>query len=172
MYIIFRFLLGFHMAPSASSDRLQLLLIEDNAGDVRLIREAFRMSGQNVDIAVARDGVEALDYLRGGGIYASAARPDLILLDLNLPRKSGREVLREVKADNRLSAIPVVVLTTSAADEDVVFSYRTHANTYIIKPVNLDRLFEVIGSIGAYWSRVARLPGSSDGASAAAARFA
>lgn len=158
------------MAPSASLERLQLLLIEDNAGDVRLIREAFRMSGQKVEIAVVRDGVEALEYLRGAGAYASAARPDLILLDQNLPRKSGREVLREVKADDGLSAIPVVVLTTSAADEDIAFSYRTHVNTYIIKPVNLDRLFEVISSIGAYWSGVARLPGGPDGASGFAAR--
>ncbi len=93
----------------------------------------------------------------------SAPRPDLILLDLNLPRKSGREVLREVKADDGLSAIPVVVLTTSAADEDIAFSYRTHANTYIIKPVNLDRFLEVIGSIGAYWSHIARLPGGIRG---------
>lgn len=158
------------MAACANPDRLQLLLIEDNAGDVRLIREAFRMSGQNVDIAVARDGIEALDYLRGTGPSATTARPDLILLDLNLPRKSGREVLREVKADSGLSAIPVVVLTTSAADEDIAYSYRTHANTYIIKPVNLDRLFEVIGSIGSYWSHVARLPGTAVVAQATAGR--
>lgn len=159
------------MVPSARPDRLQLLLVEDNAGDVRLIREAFIVSGQNVEIAVARDGVEALDYLRGSVSCGSAVRPDLILLDLNLPRKSGREVLREVKADDRLSAIPVVVLTTSAADEDVAYSYRTHANTYIVKPVNLDRLFEVIGSIGAYWSGVARLPGTAVVASATAGRY-
>ncbi len=160
------------MVPSARPDRLQLLLIEDNAGDVRLIREAFITSGQNVDIAVARDGVEALDYLRGSVSGGSAVRPDLILLDLNLPRKSGREVLREVKADDRLSAIPVVVLTTSAADEDISYSYQTHANTYIIKPVNLDRLFEVIGSIGAYWSRVARLPGTVEVPPVTGGRFA
>lgn len=160
------------MVPSARPDRLQLLLVEDNAGDVRLIREAFIVSGQNVEIAVARDGVEALDYLRGSVSCGSAVRPDLILLDLNLPRKSGREVLREVKADDRLSAIPVVILTTSAADEDISYSYRTHANTYIIKPVNLDRLFEVIGSIGAYWSRVARLPGTVEVAPVTAGRFA
>ena len=158
------------MVACANPDRLQLLLIEDNAGDVRLIREAFRVSGQNVDIAVARDGIEALDYLRNTGSCASTVRPDLILLDLNLPRKSGREVLREVKADSGLSDIPVVVLTTSAADEDIAYSYRTHANTYIIKPVNLDRLFEVIGSIGAYWSRVARLPGTAVVAPAASGR--
>ncbi|HIH03121.1 MAG TPA: response regulator [Methanoregulaceae archaeon] len=151
------------MAQSARPDRLQLLLIEDNAGDVRLIREAFRTNGQEVEIAVVRDGVDALDYLRGSGAYVSAPRPDLILLDLNLPRKSGREVLREVKADDGLSAIPVVILTTSAADEDIAFSYRTHANTYIIKPVNLDRFLEVIGSIGAYWSHIACLPGGNDG---------
>ncbi|MEN6341321.1 MAG: response regulator [Methanospirillum sp.] len=149
------------MVPPASSDRLHLLLIEDNAGDVRLIREAFRDHGQAVEIMVARDGVDALDYLRGSGI--SRPRPDLILLDLNLPRKSGREVLREVKADKGLSAIPVIILTTSATDEDIAFSYQTHANTYIVKPVNLDRFLEVIGSIGAYWSRVACLPGEPGG---------
>jgi CheY-like chemotaxis protein len=153
------------MVPSARHDRLHLLLIEDNAGDVRLIREAFRTNGQQVDIAVARDGVDALEYLRGNGTHGAAPLPDLILLDLNLPRKSGREVLREVKADRRLSAIPVVVLTTSAADEDIAFSYRTHANTYIIKPVNLDRFLEVVGSIGAYWSRIACLPGTNGGGS-------
>ncbi len=150
------------MVPSARPERLHLLLIEDNAGDVRLIREAFRTYGQKVEIAVARDGVDALDYLRGSVTHGSSPRPDLILLDLNLPRKSGREVLSEVKADDRLSAIPVVVLTTSAADEDIAFSYRTHANTYIIKPVNLDRFLEVIASIGAYWSRIACLPGAGD----------
>jgi CheY-like chemotaxis protein len=151
------------MAPPARPERLQLLLIEDNAGDVRLIREALWASGQEIELAVVRDGVEALEYLRGNGERAPAQRPDLILLDLNLPRKSGREVLREVKADDELSAIPIVILTTSAADEDIAFSYRTHANTYIIKPVGLDRFFEVIGSIGAYWSRVARLPGAAGG---------
>ena len=151
------------MAPPARPERLQLLLIEDNAGDVRLIREALRTSGEEIELAVARDGVEALEYLRGNGERPPAPRPDLILLDLNLPRKSGREVLREVKADDELSAIPVVILTTSAADEDIAFSYRTHANTYIIKPVGLDRFFEVIGSIGAYWSHVARLPGTARG---------
>jgi chemotaxis family two-component system response regulator Rcp1 len=148
------------MVQPASHDRLHLLLIEDNAGDVRLIREAFKTSGQQVELTVVRDGVDALEYLRSSGASPSASRPDLILLDLNLPRKSGREVLREVKADAGLSAIPVVVLTTSAADEDIAFSYRTHANTYIIKPVNLDRFLEVIGSIGAYWSRIACLPGT------------
>jgi CheY-like chemotaxis protein len=142
-------------------ERLHLLLIEDNAGDIRLIREAFKTNGQAVEIAVVRDGVEALAYLRN--VDGSTPRPDLILLDLNLPRKSGREVLREVKADEQLSAIPVVVLTTSAADEDIAFSYRTHANTYIIKPVNLDRFLEVVGSIGAYWSHIARLPGAGNG---------
>lgn len=154
------------MASSAEPATLQLLLIEDNAGDVRLIREAFRTTGQQVEITVAHDGVAGLEYLRRTADSALAPRPDLILLDLNLPRKSGREVLREVKADERLSAIPVVVLTTSAADEDIAASYRTQANAYIIKPVNLDRFLDVIGSIGAYWSHVARLPrgGNGDGA--------
>ena len=151
------------MVQPASPDRLHLLLVEDNAGDVRLIREAFRTSGQPVELTVVCDGADALDYLRSSGDTTSAPRPDLILLDLNLPRKSGREVLREVKADAGLSAIPIVILTTSDADEDIAFSYRTHANTYIVKPVNLDRFLEVIGSIGAYWSRVACLPGISGG---------
>jgi CheY-like chemotaxis protein len=147
---------------SSASPYLRLLIIEDNAGDVRLIQEAFRASGNGVRITVARDGVEAIDYLRSTVDRDPATRPDLILLDLNLPRKSGREVLREVKADERLRAIPVVVLTTSSADADISFSYRTHANSYIIKPVNLDRFFEVIRSIGVYWSRVAPRPGAGD----------
>src|SRR5512143_780096 len=106
------------MVSGDRPDRLHLLLIEDNAGDVRLIREAFRTTGQEVEITVARDGVEGLEYLRHAADSVLEPKPDLILLDLNLPRKSGREVLREVKADERLSAIPVIVLTTSAADED------------------------------------------------------
>lgn len=145
------------MARSAGHDRLNLLLVGDNAGDVRLIREAFRLSGQEVEIDVVRDGVDALDYLRGNGGYISAPRPDLILLDLNLPRKSGREILREVKADDGLSTIPIVVFTTSTALEDITFSYRAHANSYVIKPVNLDWFLEVIGSIGVYWSHIACL---------------
>jgi CheY-like chemotaxis protein len=144
-------------------DRLRLLLIEDNAGDIRLIREALRAGGQAIELSVARDGVEALSVLHRTGVHADAPRPDLILLDLNLPRKSGREVLREVKADAELGEIPVIVLTTSAAAEDVAFSYRTHASSYIVKPVNLDRFFEVIGFIGAYWSRIACLPGNGSG---------
>lgn len=142
------------MVSSVHPERLHLLLVEDNAADVRLIREAFRTNGQEIEVVVARDGVEALDHLRRGVMDDSPVPPpDLILLDLNLPRKSGREVLREIKADARLAAIPVVVLTTSAADEDIAFAYRTHANSYIVKPVNLDRFLEVVGSIGAYWSR-------------------
>lgn len=146
-----------------NSGRREILLVEDSQGDIRLIREALReICGEHV-LHVVNDGVEALAFLHRCGAYVSAPRPDLILLDLNLPRKSGREVLRELKADAALGEIPVIVLTTSAADEDIAFSYRTHASSYIVKPVNLDRFFEVIGSIGAYWSRIACLPGNGSG---------
>jgi chemotaxis family two-component system response regulator Rcp1 len=151
------------MKQQDNSKLVDILLVEDNEGDARLAKEAMRDSKIRNTLHHVSDGEEAMTFLRKEGKYENVPRPDLILLDLNLPRKSGREVLREVKADDGLSAIPVVVLTTSAADEDIAFSYRTHANTYIIKPVNLDRFLEVIGSIGAYWSHIARLPGGNNG---------
>ncbi len=147
------------MTSLPGSDHVHLLLVEDNAGDVRLVREALRLGGgQQAEISVARDGVEALTFLRRQDPHTTAVRPDLVLLDLNLPRKSGREVLSEIKADADLCEIPVVVLTTSSSTEDIIFSYRCHANTYIIKPVNLDQYVEMLRSLQEYWTRVARLP--------------
>jgi CheY-like chemotaxis protein len=137
---------------------ISILLVEDNPGDVRLTREALREGKVSNDLQVARDGVEALDLLARRGRFADAARPDLILLDLNLPRKDGREVLAELKAHETLRRIPVVVLSTSRAEEDIRVSYDLHANCYIPKPVDLDRFIEVVKSIDAFWLGVVELP--------------
>ncbi|HWP29423.1 MAG TPA: response regulator [Chloroflexota bacterium] len=137
---------------------IEILLVEDNPGDVRLTIEALRDGKIRNNLHVARDGVEAMAFLRREGPYANAPRPDLILLDLNLPRKDGREVLAEIKADARLRTIPVIVLTTSAAEQDVVQSYNLHANCYITKPVDLDQFITVIRSIEAFWLMIVTLP--------------
>jgi chemotaxis family two-component system response regulator Rcp1 len=137
---------------------VEILLVEDNPGDIRLTIEALRDAKVRNNLHVARDGVEAMAFLRREGPYANAPRPDLILLDLNLPRKDGREVLAEIKADARLRAIPVVVLTTSAAERDVVQSYNLHANCYSTKPVDLDQFIAVIRSIEEFWLMVVTLP--------------
>jgi CheY-like chemotaxis protein len=130
----------------------EILMVEDNPADVRLTREAFRCSPANSSLSVVRDGVEAMAFLRREGDFAGAARPGLILLDLNLPRKDGREVLAEIKADAELKRIPVVVLTTSRAERDVVASYDLNANCYIVKPADLDEFIEVICSTERFWS--------------------
>jgi len=131
--------------------RREILLVEDSQGDIRLIREALReICGGHV-LHVVNDGVEALAFLHRTGPYVSAPRPDLILLDLNLPRKNGREVLHEIKSDQQLREIPVIVLTISTAEEDIITAYRYHANCYVIKPVNLDNFFRVLTSIERYW---------------------
>ena len=137
---------------------IEILLVEDNAADVRLTQEALREGKVRNNLQVARDGEEALAILRRPG----ATRPDLVLLDLNLPRKDGREVLKEIKDDPDLQTIPVVVLTTSSAEADIVKSYRLHANCYITKPVDLDQFVTVVKSIDDFWLTVVRLP--SDGA--------
>jgi len=136
----------------------EILLIEDNPGDVRLVEEALRENKLLNNLSVARDGVEALAFLRRAGKYAAAARPDLILLDLNLPRKSGYEVLREVKADDNLKRIPVVVLTTSAAEDDILDTYNLHANCYVTKPIGLAQFVEIIRQIENFWLGVVKLP--------------
>lgn len=141
-----------------NSRTIELLLVEDNPGDVRLTREAFSEGRLLNNLAVVGDGVEALAYLRQEGKYANSARPDLVLLDLNLPKKDGREVLEEIKADVRLKTIPVVVLTTSAAQEDVTRAYGSHANCYITKPVDLDQFLRVAHSIEDFWLSLVRLP--------------
>ena len=139
----------------ASAGRpIEILLVEDNPGDVRLTLEALRDSKVRNNLHVARDGVEALEFLR----RTDAVRPDLILLDLNLPRKDGREVLAEIKADPLLKTIPVVVLTTSRAEQDVLRSYELQANCYITKPVDLDQFITVVKSIEDFWLTIVTLP--------------
>lgn len=138
---------------------IDILLVEDNAADVRLTQEALREGKVRNRLAVARDGQEALEMLRRQGAHKEAPRPDLILLDLNLPRKDGREVLAELKADATLKHIPVVVLTTSSAERDILKSYELHANCYITKPVDLEQFVNVVRSIDDFWLTVVRLPG-------------
>ena len=137
---------------------VEILLVEDNPGDVRLTREALREGKVRNNLAVASDGVEAVAYLRKEGEHAGAVRPDLILLDLNLPRKDGREVLAEIKADPSLRHIPVVVLTSSQAEEDIVRAYDLHANCYVTKPVDLDQFIRVVESIENFWFTIVKLP--------------
>jgi CheY-like chemotaxis protein len=137
---------------------LQVLLVEDNPGDVRLTREAFKDAKVHLDLNVVGDGVEAMEFLYQHGTYADSPRPDLILLDLNLPRKDGRDVLAEIKGDPSLKTIPVVILTTSASDVDVESSYLLHANCYISKPVDMDGFLKVVRSIDDFWLSVVRLP--------------
>ena len=139
---------------------IEILLVEDNPGDVRLTREALREAKVINNLSVAQDGVEALAYLRREGQYTDVPRPDLILLDLNLPRKDGREVLAEIKEDAKLKRIPVVVLTTSKAEEDILKSYNLHANCYIAKPVDLDQFLTVIQQIEGFWLTIVQLPSS------------
>ena len=139
---------------------IEILLIEDNPGDVRLTIEALRTNKIHNKMRVANDGVEALEMLRRQGAHADAGRPDLILLDLNLPRKDGREVLEEIKQDPELKRIPVVVLTTSSAEEDIMRSYNLHANAFVTKPVRLAEFIEAVKSIEEFWLSVVRLPRS------------
>jgi len=140
------------------SRTIEILLVEDNPGDARLTLEAFKEGKVLNHLSVVTDGVEALAYLRREGIHSAARPPDLILLDLNLPRKSGREVLAEIKADARLKAIPVVVLTTSEDEQDIARAYNQHANCYITKPVDLDQFLRVVQSIESFWLTLVRLP--------------
>ena len=137
---------------------VEILLVEDNPGDVRLTKEALKEGKVYNNLHWAKDGVEALEFLRRQGKYANAPRPDIILLDLNLPKKDGREVLVEIKGDNELALIPVVVLTTSKAEEDVLKSYELHANCYVTKPVDLDQFIRVVKSIDGFWLTVVTLP--------------
>ncbi|MGB8582584.1 MAG: response regulator [Candidatus Sulfotelmatobacter sp.] len=141
-----------------NSRTIEILLVEDNPGDVRLTLEAFKEGKVLNSIKVIHDGVEALAYLRREGRYTNSLQPDLILLDLNLPKKDGREVLAEIKSDEHLRQIPVVVLTTSTAEEDVARAYSSHANCYITKPVELDNFLRVVQSIESFWLSLVRLP--------------
>jgi two-component system, chemotaxis family, response regulator Rcp1 len=137
---------------------VEILLVEDNPGDERLTREALKEGKVYSNLHWVKDGVEAMEFLRRQGKYSSVPRPDIILLDLNLPRKDGREVLEEIKSDNELKRIPVVVLTTSKAEEDVLRTYNLHANCYVTKPVDLEKFMVVVKSIDVFWLTVVTLP--------------
>ncbi len=137
---------------------IEILMVEDNPGDVRLTLEALKEGKVSNNFRTVEDGVEALAYLRKEGQYANATRPDLILLDLNLPKMNGREVLAVIKDDPDLRRIPVVILTISKAEEDILKTYNLHANCYITKPVNLDRFLEVVKAIEGFWLTVVMLP--------------
>ncbi|MBL0313125.1 MAG: response regulator [Holophagaceae bacterium] len=137
---------------------IEILLIEDNPGDVRLTQEALKEGKVRNVLSVVQDGVEAIAFLKRQGSYARARRPDLIVLDLNLPRKDGREVLAEIKEDQDLRRIPVVILTTSSAEQDIVRTYNLHANCYIIKPLDMDQFINVVKSIEDFWLTVVKLP--------------
>ena len=137
---------------------VEILLVEDSPADVRLTVEALRDAKVRNNLHVAQDGEEALAFLRREGEHADAVRPDLILLDLNLPKKDGREVLEEIKADPQLRRIPVVVLTTSEAEQDILRSYDLHANCYITKPVDLDQFITVVRTIEDFWLTIVKLP--------------
>lgn len=137
---------------------IEILLVEDNPGDVRLTREALKEGKVRNNLHVAEDGDKALAFLRQGGNGASAPRPDLILLDLNLPKRDGREVLAEIKSDPSLRCIPVVILTTSRAEEDILKTYDLHANCYITKPVNLEQFISVVKAIEDFWLTIVKLP--------------
>lgn len=145
--------------PTDASCKI-IFLVEDNRGDIRLIQEALKATSTPCEMVIARDGMEAMAYLRQDGEHMNAVRPDLILLDLNLPKKDGREVLAEIKADPKLRHIPVVVLTTSRHEEDILKSYDLHVNCYISKSRNLSQLFKIVRGIEKFWLETATLPPS------------
>lgn len=137
---------------------IEILLVEDNPGDVRLTQEALKESKILNNLYVARDGLEAMAFLHKDGKYAEAVRPDVILLDINLPRMNGLEVLAAIKADETLKRIPVVILTTSESEQDILNSYNLHANCYIAKPVHLEQFIKVVQSIEDFWLTIVKLP--------------
>jgi chemotaxis family two-component system response regulator Rcp1 len=141
-----------------AEEPLEVLLVEDSPGDVRLTQEAFRDANGSIRLHVAYDGVEAMAFLRRQGIHADAPRPNLILLDLNLPKMDGREVLAHIKEDELLKTIPTVILTTSDAEADIVTSYQLHANCYLTKPVQLEDFERIVRSINDFWLTKAKLP--------------
>jgi len=146
------------MTETAIGRPVEILLVEDNPGDVRLTQEALKEAKARNTIHVAGDGEEAMAFLRQEGDHANVPRPDLILLDLNLPRKNGREVLKEIKSDVDMRRIPVVVLTTSRAEEDIIRAYDLNANCYVTKPVDLDQFVQVVRGIENFWLTIVRLP--------------
>lgn len=151
------------MGISVTPKAIEVLLVEDNIGDVRLTQEALKEGRLLVNLTVARDGIEAMDVLQHKNGHTDAPRPDLILLDLNLPRKDGREVLQEIKNNPELRTIPVVVLTTSEADTDVLVTYGAHANCYITKPVDMDRFVEIVKLMEEFWFTIVKLPSHETG---------
>ena len=146
------------MVDTPNFEQIEILLVEDNPGDARLAVEALRESKVRNNLYHVKNGVEATDFLYRREGYAGVPRPDLILLDLNLPKKDGREVLQEIKKDDTLKRIPVVILTTSKAEEDVLKTYNLHANCYVTKPVDLEKFIVVVKSIDAFWLTVVTLP--------------
>ena len=146
------------MSTKITAKPIEILLVEDSKGDVGLIEEVFEDAKIRNNLRVVEDGEEAILYLRGEGQFSGVSRPDIVLLDLNLPKKDGREVLEEIKNDDDLKNIPVVVLTTSKADADILKSYNLHANAYVTKPVDFDQFIKVIKSIEDFWLEVVRLP--------------
>jgi CheY-like chemotaxis protein len=144
--------------PKPPGQPIEVLLVEDDPGDVLLIREAFAFNKVHNNLNVVSDGEQALSYMRQEGEWSDALRPDLVLLDLNLPRKDGREVLAEAKGDPALRTIPIVVLTTSEAEEDVLKSYELHANAYVTKPVDFERFVSIVRQIDDFFVSVVRLP--------------
>ena len=141
-----------------SVDRIDILMVEDNPADVRLAQEAFKYQKLSNPLNIVKDGVEAIKYLRKEGRYAEVARPDIILLDLNLPRMSGQEVLKTIKEDENLSTIPVVILSTSDAEKDILKAYQSHANCYITKPVDFEKFADVVRQVEGFWFSVVKLP--------------
>lgn len=146
------------MEKKSQGKAIEILLVEDNPGDARLAVEALKNNKIRNELHKVEDGVEAMNFLRKKGKYSNVPRPDLILLDLNLPKKDGREVLAEIKEDDKLKAIPVVVLTISKAEEDILKSYNLHANCFITKPIDLKQFMEVIKSIESFWLSIVKLP--------------
>ncbi len=138
--------------------KMRILLVEDQPSAVRLVREALKENGESHHLSVAKDGEEAMAFLRRQGEYTFAARPDLILLDLSLPKKDGREVLAEIKSDDDLKRIPVVVLTVSDVEKDIIQAYNSHANCYVAKPIHLEGFIEIIKSIEEFWLNTVTLP--------------
>jgi chemotaxis family two-component system response regulator Rcp1 len=145
-------------ADGGDSMPLEVLLVEDSPGDVRLTQEAFHAANIAVHLSVATDGVEAMAFLRREGIYKDAPRPDLTLLDLNMPRMDGREVLAQIKKDDKLKTIPIAILTTSESETDIAKSYQLHANCYLCKPVQLSAFENLVKSINDFWLTKAKLP--------------
>ncbi len=150
---------GVNMSSAQKTVPINILLVEDNPGDIRLTQEAFKDGHIENVLHVVTDGEEAMHYLKRQGDFSKAERPDLILLDLNLPRKDGREVLAEIKADEELKCIPVIILTTSSAEQDIMNTYSHHANCYIMKPVDFDQFINVIRTIEDFWLSIVKLPG-------------